>query len=185
MISWEKLCLSGGRSDGLKKKEEFISEQLQRDCEWSQQPYRRTQFKNKYSHQAKRKQYQHGFSSSIMNSTDQRWEWRKVKKPESGGLGVAEGPWWRSGATPPVTVRGQSQFHGTLYSFTQPLTKYSLLSSKAFFQRNKPGNALGGGQGAKPPEAEGFFWIKGMENHISWHFTLFQTATHKILFTVL
>ena len=31
------------------------------------------------------------------HTTNQRWEWRKVKKPESGGQGVTDGPRWSQG----------------------------------------------------------------------------------------
>ena len=41
--------------------------------------------------------------------------------------------------------------------FQTATQNYSLVSFKAYFQRNKPGNAPGGGQEAKPPQAEGFF----------------------------
>ena len=77
-----------------------------------------------------------------------------LKALQWGGTRATEGPQWGPGATAPVGVRRQSPwswrlfskstvwkppFPGTLSCFKQPLTKYSVLRWKAFFQRNKPG----------------------------------------------
>ena len=40
------------------------------------------------------------------NSKGQRWEWREVRKPESGGLGAAEGPRWGPMSLPQVGGQG-------------------------------------------------------------------------------
>ena len=68
----------------------------------------------------------------------------EVKKPESGGPGAAEDPWWGPGAMLLVGVGGQS-----------------------------------------PLKPKDFFLNLRYEKPISWHFIQFQTATHKILFTLL
>ena len=125
-------------------------------------------------------------------------------KPKSGGPGSTEGPWWGPGAMALVGVRRRSPlklkafttskvwktpFPSNLSCFKQPLTKYSLLCFKAFFQRNKPGTPqppLVRGSGGETPWRWGLLlYYLRYENPISCHFILFQTATHKIPFTVL
>ena len=84
-----------------------------------------------------------------------------------------------------------SPFPGTLSCFKKPLMTYSLLCFKAFFQRNKQDNGPGRGvRGAKLPEALGFKKKKKKSLNLRMKtpylaLIRFQTATHKILFTVL
>ena len=56
-----------------------------------------------------------GWRSTCSNIEDQSIHtvirdqaWQKLKKPESGGSGATDGPWWGPGARPLVGVKGHS-----------------------------------------------------------------------------
>ena len=69
----------------------------------------------------------------------------------------------------------KNPFPNTLSSFKQPLTNYSLLSIKAFFQRNKQGNAPVG-SGAKT------LWQMSISKHSVLLIQTTKVALHTITF---
>ena len=102
-------------------------------------------------------------SEMEMEKSQKAWKW---------GPGLAM-PYRESGGKAPCTWRLflnlKTLFPGTFSCFKQPLTKYSLLCCKAFFQRNKPGLDKG-----QYPKTQVYTSNKGCtHNHLSfWSYVL-------------